>query len=655
MSISGPRRHVLPAFLQRATAPPPRAPRGQGTLEVVGVVVLAAVLVGAGVTAVHAKAPQVTTTVRCAIAKVLAAAGGGAACADGEQPGGDGEQPGEGGDQPGGDDPVDPDTPILNPEDPSDPRCKDAQPSSGPIDGEHPTLVQVGCRNLYVPEDCQTEWDAYRTATEGAARAKTAGALGTCVGDTYDRIEPPCVTSSNSEVDRSEVRILFVKFGSSDGMLVEDLGDGRVRVHLLEGTEVGGEVSGSGKGIDFSVGGVTGYEKGQTYEFHDMAKAQEWLDWYQQYRTIDANVQGLMQTSTICPRPGQCPPNPYHVQQAQKLMERKKELQETEPEHHDLATSSVRSSKVKVSGGVSFPISTSKGKGSGGITPGISGDYTGEVQVEQRDWADGSFTASYKSTDLGGFLIGVKAGGKATKDKKGGKDGEQEDRGGAKGGDALGAEWAGSSSTSVTWGPDGKLGKLIVTLDDQALDSINRAGIDLSVALPYGFGLSGAYETKSKEGKATVTEMILDFDQHPELRDELGPRIDEMFPRDEDGNLEKGDVDVEFDDEVEQTDGGDPVQDVLDEKANVRDLEYDVAGTEETGSVGVDFVGIDLFKASWSHVESQKDLTGSSFEITDVTGTRQTVSPAPKCKALPFTQPDDYYTGEFSDPPVARI
>lgn len=149
--------------------------------------------------------------------------------------------------------------------------------------------------------------------------------------------------------------------------------------------------------------------------------------------------------------------------------------------------------------------------------------------------------------------------------------------------------------------------------------------------------------------------MILDFDQHPELREELGPRIDEMFPRDEDGNLKKGDVDVEFDDEVEQTDGGDPVQDVLDEKANVRDLEYDVAETEEAGSVGVDFVGIDLFKASWSHVESQKDLTGSSFEITDVTGTRQTVSPAPKCKALPFTQPDDYYTGEFSDPPVARI
>lgn len=613
---------------------------------------LAAVLVVAAVTAVHATAPQVTTTVRCAIEKILSVAGGGTSSTCQGSPG----EPGGGGGEegPGDDGPDDPDTPILNPEDPADPRCKDAKPSGGPLDADHPTLVQVGCRTLYVPGDCLAEWDAYRNAAEGRARAATADALGTCVGDTYDRIEPPCIISATNEVDRSEVRILFIKLGNSDGMLVEHLGDDRVRVHLLQGTEVGGEVSGSGKGIDFSVGGVTGYEKGTTYEFHDMGKAQEWLDWYKEYREIDAHVQGLMQTSTICPRQP-CQPNPYHVQQSQKLMERKKELQENEPEHHDLATSSVRSSKVKLSGGVSFPVSKKKGNGAGEIAPGISGDYTGEVQVEQRDWKDGSQTVAYKSTDVGGFLIGVKAGGKATKDKKGGKDGEKEDRGGGKGGSGLGGEWQGSSQTSVTWGPDGKLAKLIVTLDDQAMESVHRAGIDLSVALPYGFGLSGGYEQESKEGTATVTEMVLDFEQHPELRDELGPRIDEMFPRDDDGDLKKGDVDLEFDDEVEQTEGGDPVQDVLDEKANVRDLEYDVAETEETGSVGVDFVGIDLFKASWSHVESQKDLTGSSFEITDVTGTRQTVSPAPKCKALPFEQPEDYYTGEFSNPPVRRL
>jgi hypothetical protein len=626
-----------------------RRATGQGSLELVGVVVLASVLVGATVTAVHWSAPQVTTTVRCAIERVLAAAGGPATSCAGEGAPGDGGGPG-GGPGHGG-----PDGPVLNPEDPDDPACRDARPSSGPLDPQQPTLVQVGCRTLYVPADCVAEWDAYRTAPEGVARGAAAGPLGECVARTYDRIEPPCVVSATNEVDRSEVRILFVKLGSSDGMLVEHLGDDRVRVHLLEGTEVGGEVSASGKGIDFSVGGVTGYENGTVYEFHDMAKAQEWLDWYQQYREMDAHIQGLSRTSTICPRPGACPPNPHVMQQVQQLVKRKKELQESEPEHHDLATSSVRTSKVKVSGGVSFPVSKKQGSGTGEVVPGISGDYTGEVQVEQRDWTDGSRTVAYKSSDVGGFLIGVKAGGKATKEKKGGKDGEREDRGGGKGGSALGGEWQGSSQTSVTWGPDGKLAKLIVTLDDQAMESVHRAGIDLSVALPYGFGLSGGYEKKSKEGTATVTEMVLDFEQHPELRDELGPRIDEMFPRDDDGNLRKGDVDIEFGDDPEETADGDPVQDVLDEKANVRDLEYDVAETEEGGTVGVDFVGIDLFKASWSHVESQKDLTGSSFEITDVTGVRQTVSPAPKCRAVPFVAPEGYYTGEFSDPPVRRL
>ena len=73
----------------------------------------------------------------------------------------------------------------------------------------------------------------------------------------------------------------------------------------------------------------------------------------------------------------------------------------------------------------------------------------------------------------------------------------------AGGGDALGAEWTGNSTTSVTWGPDGKLGKLILTFDQQAMDSINKAGIDLSVALPYGFGLSGGYSHTSKEGTST--------------------------------------------------------------------------------------------------------------------------------------------------------
>jgi hypothetical protein len=620
---------------------------GQGTLELLALVTIAAVLVGTLVPTMRLRSAEVGQAVACNLAKIVAAAKDDTtSCTVGAgDPGkpGDPDHPGE------PDNPVDPDTPVVNPENPDDPACRDAMPSDGPLNAEHPTLVQVGCRNLYVTKDCQAEWDAYRGSLEGVPRAAAAGPLAACVAKTYDRIEPPCVTSSTSEVDRSEVKILFIKIGESDGMLVEHLGDGRVRIHLLEGTELGGELSASGKGVDFSVGGVTGYDNGTSYEFTEMGKAQEWLDWYQRYRKTDELIRGMSQVNA-CPMPGHCMPSPVMQQQIQQLMSSKEELKGHEPEHHDLSTSSVKKSKFSVSGGVTLPVTKGKGSGSGGLGPSISGDYTSEVQVEQRDWADGSMTASYKSTDLGGFLIGVKASGKATKPKKGGKDGDKTDRGSAEAGDALGREWSGNSTTSVTWGPDGKLAKLIVTLDNQAIDSLNRAGVDLAVALPYGFGLSGSYENKSKEGKANVTEMVLDFEQHPELRDQLGPRIDQMFPRNDKGDLKKGDVKVEFDEDG--ADSGDPVQDVLDEQANVRDLEYDLAENEQTGSFGVDFVGVDLFKASWTHIESEKDLTGSTFTVVDVNGDKQDISPAPKCKDVPFVAPEGYYTGGFSDPVI---
>ena len=36
-------------------------------------------------------------------------------------------------------------------------------------------------------------------------KGEAAGPLATCVRDTYDRIEPTCVTKSSSEADRREV------------------------------------------------------------------------------------------------------------------------------------------------------------------------------------------------------------------------------------------------------------------------------------------------------------------------------------------------------------------------------------------------------------------------------------------------------------------
>ncbi|WP_246012551.1 hypothetical protein [Myceligenerans xiligouense] len=518
-------------------------------------------------------------------------------------------------------------------EDPNDEDCATAVPTSGEIDEDAPPMVQVGCRELPVPKGCEEEWAAYEDAEPGRERAGASGHLANCVADTYDSIEIPCVVEATGHVESNKVSFLFFRWGNSNGTLIEKLGDGRIRVHILKGSEHGFGLSGDGVGgspVSFDIAGITGFESDKTYEFTDMDKAQEWIDWYKEYDALYGNSPcspfGPSLTG-LCER---------------SYREDIQDLRDSEPEHHELAEAKSEIKKVKLKGGLTLE-GKSKG-GNGSLAGSIEGGYEGEVQVEERLWSDGSQTATYTSSDIGGFLIGAKLGGKQPFTKK---DDETTSSGGASGGDKAGGEWKGTTSTTVAWDKEGELSKLIITMDDQVMETLYNAGVDVEVALPYGFTVGGGWSRSEEEGTISTRQLIIDFNQYPELREKLGPEIDEVFPRDDDDRLIKGDVEIDGNDE----DGGE-LYEAAEDHANVRELEYDASRVTEAGNAGLSWQGLDLFKAEWTTVDEERTLSESSFEVTDVDGNRQTTSPAPQCRAKDFEQPDDYYETDFSDPPT---
>ncbi|MDR7381663.1 hypothetical protein [Promicromonospora iranensis] len=526
-------------------------------------------------------------------------------------------------------------------DDPNDESCANAMPTSGELDEDAPPKVQVGCRELPVPKGCETEWAAYEDAAPGKERAARSGDLANCIAEKYASMELPCVVEATGHVDSTNVQFLFFRWGDSNGTLIEKLGDGRIRIHILKGVEFGVGASGSDVGgtpIAFDIAGITGYAEDYTYEFTDMQKAQDWIDWYKKY-SMSAEIVASG-GGRNCPPPmmtSYCPPPPDHMPDVGDVMQ----LQDDEPDHHLVATSTSDIKKVKFKGGLKWGPQT----GAVELKGSVEGGYEGEIQVEDRQWSDGSMTATYTSSDIGGFLIGAELSGKQpfTKDKKG--KGDSSGKGKGKG--QLGAEWKGTTSTSVIWDKDGKLSKLTIAMDDQVMKTLSKAGIDLDLVLPYGFKATGGYSKQEEEGTLSKTELIIDFNQYPELREKLGPKIDQIFPRNDDGTLKKGDVEINGED----SEGGE-LYEAAQDHANVRRLDYDMDRVTEGGGHGLKWEGLDLFKVDFTSVDETRTLSESSFEVTDVDGDRQTTSPSPQCRAKDFEAPDDYYSTDFSAPPT---
>ena len=519
-------------------------------------------------------------------------------------------------------------------DDPNDLSCVNAAPTSGEIDEDAPPKVQVGCRVWPVPKGCEAEWEAYKDAPAGKERAGRSGELSSCIATRYDSMEFFCVTRATGHVESTEIQFLFFRWGESNGTLIEKLGDGRIRIHILTGVELGAGVSGDqvgGSPITFDVAGITGYGTDKTYEFTDMQKAQDWIDWYKEYDSV--NNKPISCSGARIQWTGSCGRNPH--------LERAEELRGEEPDHHELAEADSDIKKVKLKGGLHLTGEL------GPIEYGGSADasYVGEVQIEDRRWSDGSRTATYSSSDIGGFMIGASLGARKpfSKDEKGKP---TSSAGGAGSGELLAKEWKGTTSTTVAWGTKGELAKVIISMDDQVMETLAKAGVDLDVALPYGFAVGGGYSTSKEEGTISKRELILDFNQYPELRKTLGPTIDKMFPRDDDGDLIKDDVEI-------GAEGG-ALYEAVEKHANVRSLTYDATRATESGTGGLTWQGLDLFKVTFTSVDETQTLKESSFEIIDVNGNKQTMTPAPKCKDKDFVQPPAYYSDDFSDPSTSR-
>jgi hypothetical protein len=512
---------------------------------------------------------------------------------------------------------------------PNDESCVNTLPTSGEFDEDGPPKVQVGCKELPVPKGCEDEWEAYKDAAPGQERAAESGALSVCISEAYDSMEPECFVEVTGHVDQTNVKFLFFRFGNSQGTLIEELGDGRVRIHILDGVEMGGGVSGESGPISFNVAGITGYSHDTTYEFTSMEDAQKWVEWFGEYDSV-YNSTGQESCTGYSYGPQYCPG-------VDRRDERLKELSEEEPEHHVVGAADVVTKKVTLSGGLTLETEA----GPVALEGSVEGGYEGEVQVESRDWSDGSYEVSYQSADIGSFLIGAGLGGKVpfTKDK----DKKEEVAGNAGGSTSI--EWKGTTKTNVIWGPDGQLKQMAITMDDQVLTTLKDAGIDIEVVLPYGFTAGGGYTNTKQEGTASVKEMIIDFNQYPELREVLGPAIDKVFPGGKDGAIRADDVEIDGND----SDGGE-IHDVVKEFANVRELEYDATKTTEGGNQGFTWQGLDLLNVEWTSVDEERILSESSLEVIDVNGDKQIVTPAPQCAHTQFEPDEGYYTNEFSAP-----
>ena len=518
-------------------------------------------------------------------------------------------------------------------DDPNDTSCATATPTSGEIDEDAPPKVQVGCRVWPVPKGCEEEWAAYKDAPVGKERAARSGALANCISDVYDSIEFYCIVQATAHVDSTQMQFLFFRWGESNGTLIEKLGDGRIRIHILTGVELGAGLSGSevgGSPVSFDVAGITGYGTDKTYEFTDMQKAQDWIDWYKQYDAVNnksASCSGAaIQWRGYCDNPN---------------IDRAEELRDEEPPHHELAEANSEIKKVTLKGG----LKGGRSKGFISLKGSFEGGYEGEVQVEDRRWSDGSRSASYTSSNIAGFLVGAELSGNQPFTKN--KNGKDSSSGKVKGKAQGGKEWTGTTSTSVFWNPDGELSRLVIAMDDQVMETLYKAGVELDVVLPYGFKLRGGYTTDEQEGTISKTEMIIDFNQYPELRKTLGPTIDKIFPRDDDGDLIKGDVELYG---SNAGNGGAVLYEAAKDYANVRRLTYDANKVTKTGSGGLTWQGLDLFKATFTEVDEERTLKESKFDVTDVDGNKQTMSPAPKCKDEDFVEPPAYYSDDFSDP-----
>lgn len=511
--------------------------------------------------------------------------------------------------------------------------CRDTLPHTASEEPSGQNRIQVGCREYVVPEQCGAQWEAWSTRTVAGGSVREA-ALGTdladCVTGYYEKAEPVCVVGSDKSITTNEVRVLWLKMSDSEGMLIEELGDGRWRVHVLQGEGIGVAAESPTKGNipQGSLSYMDGVDRDDTYEFADEAAARDWVQWYSDYDDVrgkakwDPEVGRWMEYRTP-------PAGRYQWMGGWKWVsdDRARELQEVldrEPAHKAIsnATTDYEEVQVGIKGGRSGKKGdTSKGdsaSGQGG--PGGEFSYKAKMEVESRTLTDGGFAATYRATDEVAMALLLKLGG-AKKFPAGLESAIKGELGG-------GWEKKANVTFSVVWNADGTVRQIMTSTSTQTLTNITNSSAGAEIPLPYGFGISGSGGGRVQQGEDAVVEHILNLDAHPELRDDVTPLVDELFPGGRDGELTDT-PGITF----EGTDDGGPEDGFAEasKQGVTRELSYDVEEKETKGEVNVTFWGMTLLGFKHSEVNTATQLTDSSLTVTDVDGVDQVVETAPMC------------------------
>jgi hypothetical protein len=483
--------------------------------------------------------------------------------------------------------------PSVNPDDIT---CTAATPMTGVVTAEPPT-AQVGCTAWIVPKECAEQWTSFQGLAEDAApgdRQRASDALAKCINDFYKANEVDCIVKSETTTSRVEIKVLFfLKIEKNQGLLVEQLGDGRWRVHALDGVKVGADINlpEGTKGIDFNLLAMAGWASDDTYEFPDQASTEKWVEWYKDWKA------GYNESDCVL---GFCPGG-----------ESKDELLTKEPPRRKHSEAESKSLTVGVKGGWS----------PGGNGAGISGGWEGEGTRETRELVNGQHVTTLTMSDEGGVALLGKLGKKRGQDKDG-KDQPGTQSGALK--DSLGVEVKGKTSFTVVWNADGTPAKIILGVDDTMLGTLAKVNPEVQVKLPGGFSVGADFLYQRKEGTSTIRENVIDFGTHPELVGDIMPLLDELFPRNDDGDFKNDAPKLDFDT------GG--IGDLTDNYGTTRNLKYDVTQEEIMGGGGVYFGGLPLIEVKGGKLTEGRDLTGSSLEVIDVNGDKRKQDPSPKCK-----------------------
>lgn len=524
--------------------------------------------------------------------------------------------------------------------DQDDPSCADAPPH--PTAGPDPTAVQVGCRSYVVPEQCADALGAFRAVDPVAVASARAGmALADCVTDWYERAETPCVVSTDLSVSRTEIKALFfIRTTTEQGMLVEELGDGKVRVHLLDGGELGGGVdSPDGTGPSFEAAYLSGYKNDTTHEFATTQDAQAWIDWYASRQAMET-------------RPGDWSGRWWMGAPAHRLATLGDEPPRRE---HSVASSRTTTIKGQVTldsanlgpGGQGADGDGPDGRGSDGRGRGGRANPTGgvatelsleqEVEVEDRVLrggvpsvvgetppvdVEGWRVQTYKVKDTAAALLLLQLGGEAGRNS-------------AQLTTALaGEEVTGTLSVTQVRRADGSLDRLVVTADSMLLTTLSKQGVDVSVILPKGFSASFSSSEHEQAGTIATVQTVLPTERLNPADAVLATQLaDGIFPRNDDGTLRKGDVDL--------GDNFGRLGPLVNDNGTARSATYDVDRTTTTDAAGLNLVGLPLIEVTSLTIEEGSEQTSSQLTVVDVTGATREVTPAPACD-LPSVDPATY-------------